>query len=227
MTARPYVLLSVAVSVDGYIDDTGPHRLMLSNEADLDRVDQVRAESDAILVGATTLRRDNPRLIVKSARRRAERVARGLPAHPLKVTITATGDLDPGARFWHHGGEKLVYCPDPVVPKLRERLGDRAGVTGLGTDIALPAALADLYGRGVRRLMVEGGGTVHTQLLTAGLADEIHLAIAPFFIGDPAAPRFVNAGVFANGPGNRMTLAEARTVGDIALLRYLVREKAE
>jgi riboflavin-specific deaminase-like protein len=227
MIARPYVLLSVAASVDGYIDDAGPHRLVLSGAADLDRVDQVRAESDAILVGATTLRRDDPRLIVKSARRRAERAARGRPAHPLKVTVTAGGDLDPGLRFWHHGGEKLVYCPDPVVAKLRERLGDRAEVAGLGGDLDLADLLADLYGRGVRRLMVEGGGTVHTQFLTAGLADEIHLAIAPFFVGDPAAPRFVNAGVFPNGPGNRMTLAEARTVGDIALLRYLVREKAE
>jgi riboflavin-specific deaminase-like protein len=221
---RPYVLLSVAASVDGYIDDTGPRPLVLSGDADRDRVDQVRAESDAILVGATTLRRDDPRLLVNSPERRAAREARGLPPYPLKVTITGSGDLDPGLRFWHHGGDKLVYCPDPVVPKLRERLGGLADVAGLGADLDLAALLDDLHGRGVGRLMVEGGGTVHTQFLTAGLADEIHLAVAPFFIGDPAAPRFVNAGAFANGPGDRMTLAEARTVGDVALLRYLVRK---
>lgn len=79
MTARPYVLLSCAMSVDGYIDDTTPQRLLLSNQADFDRVDQVRAESDAILIGATTLRRDNPRLIVNSAERRRAREERGLP----------------------------------------------------------------------------------------------------------------------------------------------------
>ncbi len=221
---RPYVLLSVAASVDGYIDDAGPRPLVLSGDADRDRVDQVRAESDAILVGATTLRRDDPRLLVNSPERRAAREARGLPPYPLKVTITGSGDLDPGLRFWHHGGDKLVYCPDPVVPKLRERLGGLADVAGLGADLDLAALLADLHDRGVGRLMVEGGGTVHTQFLTAGLADEIHLAVAPFFIGDPAAPRFVNAGAFANGPGDRMILAEARTVGDVALLRYLVRK---
>ncbi|HEY7485283.1 MAG TPA: dihydrofolate reductase family protein [Streptosporangiaceae bacterium] len=220
MTARPYVLLSVATSVDGYIDDAGPERLVLSNEADLDRVDRVRAESDAILVGATTLRRDNPRLLVKSPVRRAERVASGRPPYPLKVTVTAGGDLDPELRFWHHGGDKLVYCPDPVVPKLRERLGDRAEIAGLGADLDVGAIVGDLHRRGVGRLMVEGGGTLHTQFLTAGLADEIHLAIAPFFVGDAAAPRFVNPGVFPNGPGHRMTLAEVRTVGDVALLRY-------
>jgi riboflavin-specific deaminase-like protein len=224
-TARPYVLLSVATSVDGYIDDTSPERLVLSGEADLDRVDQVRAESDAILIGATTLRRDDPRLLVKSAARRAEREARGLPPNPLKVTITGSGDLDPGLRFWHHGGDKLVYCPDAVVPRVRERLGDLTGVAGLGARLDLAAMLADLRRRGVRRLMVEGGGTVHTEFLTAGLADEIHLAIAPFFVGDPAAPRFVGPGVFPDGPGHRMTLAEARTVGDMAFLRYLRTEE--
>jgi riboflavin-specific deaminase-like protein len=227
VTARPYVLLSAAASVDGYIDDAGPQRLVLSNAADLDRVDQVRAESDAILIGATTLRRDDPRLIVHSERRRAERVARGLPPYPLKITITAGGDLDAGLRFWHHGGRKLVYCPDQVVPKVRARLGDLAEIAGLGADLDVAAVLDDLGRRGVERLMVEGGGTIHTRFLTAGLADEIQLAIAPFFLGDPDAPRFVNAGAFPHGPGDRMTLVEVRAVGDVALLRYLTGGKAE
>jgi riboflavin-specific deaminase-like protein len=227
MTTRPYVLLSVAASIDGYIDDAGPDRLVLSNEADLDRVDQVRAESDAILIGATTLRRDNPKLLVNSAERRDEREARGLPPYPLKVTVTRSGDLDRDLRFWHHGGGKLVYCPDSAVPGLRERLGDLADVAGLGAGLDFEAMLDDLGRRGVERLMVEGGGTIHTQFLTAGLADEIHLAIAPFFLGDPAAPRFVNPGDFPNGPEDRMRLAEARTIGDIAFLRYLPKEKVE
>ncbi|GAA4638214.1 hypothetical protein GCM10023196_095060 [Actinoallomurus vinaceus] len=227
MTARPYVLLSVATSIDGYIDDTSPERLLLSNEADFDRVDQVRAESDAILIGATTLRRDNPRLLVNSAKRRDEREARGLPPYPLKITVTRNGDLDRDLKFWHHGGDKLIYCPDSAVPRLRERLGDLADVAGLGASLDFEAMLDDLGQRGINRLMVEGGGTIHTQFLTAGLADEIHLAIAPFFLGDPDAPRFVGAGDFPNGPGNRMTLAEARTIGDIAFLRYLPKEKVK
>jgi riboflavin-specific deaminase-like protein len=226
VSVRPYVLLSVAASVDGYIDDAGPRRLVLSNEADLDRVDQVRAGCDAILVGAATLRRDNPRLIVHAERRRAERAAGGRPPYPLKVTLTAGGDLDPTLRFWHHGGDKLVYCPDAVAPKLRGRLGDLAEVAPLGAGLDAGAVLADLHRRGVRRLMVEGGGATHTQFLTAGLADEIHLAIAPFFVGDPAAPRFVNAGAFPYGPANRMTLAEVRAVGDMVVLRYLTGAEA-
>ena len=68
MPERPYTLLSCGMSIDGYIDTASDERLMLSNEADLDRVDAVRADSDAILVGAATLRNDNPRLLVRARR---------------------------------------------------------------------------------------------------------------------------------------------------------------
>jgi 5-amino-6-(5-phosphoribosylamino)uracil reductase len=220
MGTRPYVLLSCAMSVDGYIDDTTPERLLLSNDADFDRVDAERAECDAIMIGAETLRRDNPRLLVKSAERRAEREARGLSAYPLKVTLTRSGDLDPGLRFWHSPGQKLVYAAAPSAAKVRAQLGDLADVVDIGEPPSIAALLDDLGRRGVRKLMVEGGGTIHTQFLAAGLADEIQLAVAPFFVGDPSAPRFVNPAAFPDGPGRRMELAGVQAVGDVAVLRY-------
>jgi riboflavin-specific deaminase-like protein len=220
-TRTPYVLLSCAMSVDGYIDDTGADRLRLSNEEDFDRVDAVRADCDAILIGASTMRRDNPKLLVKSPQRRAARVARGQPEYPLKVTVTGTGDLDPGLDFWHHGGAKVAYCPDGVAGKLRETLAGLATVVGTGQTLDLRRLLCDLAGRGIQRLMVEGGSTVHTQFLADGLADEVQLAIAPFFVGQPGAPRFVGPGAFSNDLHHRMTLAEVRAIGDVALLRYL------
>ena len=81
-----YILLSCAISLDGYLDDASDERLVLSNAADLDRVDAVRAGVDAILVGANTVRNDNPRLSVRSPARRAAREAAGKPAD------TAEGD---------------------------------------------------------------------------------------------------------------------------------------
>jgi riboflavin-specific deaminase-like protein len=221
---RPYVVLSVATSLDGYIDDTSPERLRLSSVSDFDRVDQVRAGCDAILIGATTLRRDNPRLLVNAPERRAARQARNLPPYPLKVTLTASGDLDPALRFWHHGGKKLVYTSDHAAPKLKERLDGLAEVVGLGPSLDLGKVLDDLGERHIGRLMVEGGGTIHTQFLAAGLADELHLAIAPFFIGDPGAPRFVNPGRFPYDSGHRMALAEVKVLGDVAFLRYLAKK---
>ncbi|MFF3442099.1 RibD family protein [Streptosporangium sp. NPDC002721] len=222
MNERPYVLLSVAMSIDGYIDDTTPDRLLLSNAEDFDRVDEVRAGCDAILIGANTIRRDNPRLLVNSEERRIERERRGLPPYPAKVTITS-GGLDSRFKFFHTGGEKLVYSSTGAVEKIREELGDLATVIDVGDPVSLSTMLVDMGSRGIRRLMIEGGGTIHTQFLTQGLADEIHLAIAPFFVGDSNAPKFVHDGVFPQDATHRMDVAEVKKIGDIVLVRYLAR----
>ncbi len=74
--------------------------------------------------------------------------------------------------------------------------------------------------------MVEGGGSVHTQFLAQGLADELQLVLAPLLVGQAAAPRFVNPAAFPGGPGRRMRLLETRTVGDVVLLRYAPKEPA-
>jgi riboflavin-specific deaminase-like protein len=227
MAERPYVLLSVATSIDGYIDDTSPHRLLLSNAEDFDRVDQVRSESDAILVGGNTLRRDNPRLLVNSPVRRAARVAEGRPEYPLKVTVTASGDLGPDLKFWHHGGKKVVYTTDVAAPKVRDTLDGLADVVSTGPEVDFAAMLDDLTGRGVRQLMVEGGGTIHTQFLAQGLADEVHLAIAPLLVGQPGAPRFLGAADYPGGSTRRLALVETRTVGDVVLLRYAPKPRPE
>jgi 5-amino-6-(5-phosphoribosylamino)uracil reductase len=220
---RPYVLLSCAMSVDGYIDDASTERLRLSTPADFDRVDGVRATCDAILVGAGTVRRDDPKLLVRSPSRQRRRTERGLPRDLTKVTLTTSGDLDPGSRFFTTGEEpKLVYAPPGTVPELAKRLDGVAEVVDAGDPVSLPAMLADLASRGVRRLMVEGGGEVHTRFLTAGLADELQLVVAPFFIGDPSAPRFAGPGVFPQSPARPMRLAESTRIGDLVLLRYLI-----
>ncbi|MFD7072838.1 RibD family protein [Nocardioides sp. NPDC059952] len=222
--SRPYVLLSVAASLDGYIDDASPDRLLLSNDEDFDRVDDVRASVDAILVGANTIRADNPRLMVRSDERRDKRVADGKAATPIKVTITNAGDLDADAKFFATGDVgKIVYTTDSSSAGLAERLVDVATVVGVGPTVNAGAILDDLGSRGVERLMVEGGGTVHTMFLTSGLVDEVHLVFAPFLVGDTSAPRFVNAGAFPQDPSHRMRLAETRQIGDCVLLRYLPR----
>ncbi|MEE1786968.1 dihydrofolate reductase family protein [Streptomyces sp. SP17BM10] len=226
MSTRPFVLLSVATSVDGHIDDATPDRLLLSNPADFDRVDQVRADSDAILIGGNTLRSDNPRLLVNSEQRRAARVAAGKPEYPLKVTISASGDLSRDLKFWHFGGEKVVYTTDSAAAKLREELDGLADVVSTGDSVDFGALLDDLATRGVERLMVEGGGQIHTQFLSQGLADEIQLAVAPLVVGDAAAPRFLHPANYPGGSTRRMRLLGTEAVGDVVLLRYAPKEES-
>ncbi len=244
MPPRPYVLLSCATSADGYLDDASPRRLILSGPADLDRVDEVRAGCDAILVGAQTVRKDNPRLLIRDPRRAARRAARGLPTHPARVTLTATGDLDPQARFFAPGALRLVYCATPAIGRARARLGpgeDSAVLIDAGDPLSLDLVLTDLAERGVLRVLVEGGAHVLGEFLACDLADELHLAVAPFFVADPAAPRLnlpsagpapapvpappaldPNTTAGPNSPGSPMTLAEVRRVDEMVLLRYLL-----
>ena len=226
MLERPYVLLSCGMSLDGYLDDVTDDRLLLSNDADFDRVDEVRASCDAILLGATTIRQDDPRLLVRSAERRALREARGERPTPVKVTVTSSCDLDPDARFFALGDvDKLVYCAEPSVRSAMGRLDRVATVIAGGDPLDLHRVTADLHRRGIRRLMVEGGGSMHTQFLTEGLADELQLVVAPFFVGDSRAPRFVHDGDFPWGPRRRARLAEVRQIGDVVLLRYALSER--
>jgi 5-amino-6-(5-phosphoribosylamino)uracil reductase len=186
---RPYVLLSAAVSLDGALDDRTDRRLILSGPEDLDAVDELRAGCDAILVGAGTVRADDPRLLVRSPARRAAREACGLPPTPLRVVLS------------HRAPE-----PDAAI---------MAGPPPLVVGGELPEVLAGLAAHGVGRLLVEGGARVHTAILAAGLADELRLAVAPVFVGDPAAPRLLGAAT-----GGRARLLGVGRAGDTAVLRY-------
>ena len=144
MRDRPYTLLSCALSIDGYLGTASPPRLELSNDADFDRVDAVRASCDAILVGAGTVRHDNPRLLVRSEARREARRARGVPASPIKVTVTGRGGLDPDADFFSAGdAEKLVYCTSERALDARSRLD--AGPRALALTPGQATAIADRH----------------------------------------------------------------------------------
>jgi 5-amino-6-(5-phosphoribosylamino)uracil reductase len=220
MADRPYTLLSCSVSLDGYLGDQTP-RLALSNAADFDRVDELRASCDAIMVGAETVRTDNPRLLVRSPARRDRRRARGLAPSPMKITVTERVNLDANSNFFTTGeNAKLVYTPSRRVADARARLGPVATIVGAGRRVRMRRLSEDLAERGVERLMVEGGGIVHTQFLSDDLVDELQLVVAPFFIGDSRAPRFVSDGRFPFNAGRRATLAEVRQIGDVVLLRY-------
>ncbi|MCU1677332.1 MAG: deaminase, partial [Frankiales bacterium] len=215
------------MSIDGYLDSAEPKRLAMSNAADLARVDRLRAVSDAILVGASTVRRDNPRLLVREPELRERRLGAGLPGSPTPVTVTARGELPADAAFFTAGeGPKIVYCPGGRSGRLASRLGDAATVVGLGERVTMAGVLDDLGGRrDVHRLMVEGGGAVLTQFLAADLADELQLVIAPFFVGEPRAPRVVGPASFPWTAARRASLHETRQIGDVVLLRYALSDR--
>lgn len=218
MKPLPYVVMTSTMSLDGYLDDTSETRLLLSTKADFERVDALRATCDAILVGANTIRKDNPRLTVKSKRKQKNR------RQPIKVTLSLSGDLDSASQFFTVGeSEKIIYTTFSSEKALKDRFASLATIVGIGEQkIELHSLLEDLYARGIQRLLVEGGSVINTQFLQKKLVDELQLSIAGFFVGQKDAPRFVQPGMFPWNNKNRMHLKTVTMHGDIAVLHYLL-----
>lgn len=204
MQTRPYIVLSCAISADGCLDDASPDRLILSGPEDLDEVDALRAACDAILVGAGTVRADNPRLRVRDPARVAAREAAGRPPHPLRVVVTSAGNLDPAARIFDGPG------PRPLVYR----------------GLSLAGVLKDLSTeRIVDSVLVEGGSRILRDALAGDMADELRLAVAPFFVGDADAPRFALPARYPQGPERPMHLKSVRSLGGVAVLTYRLSDR--
>lgn len=223
MKQSPYVIVSTAVSLDGFIDSANNERLIISNKSDFDRVDALRATCDAILVGANTINKDDPRLLIRDKHRQRERLKKGLPENPAKVTITSTGKINNDSLFFTAGNsEKIVYTTKTNGEELSKKLLHTTVVDEGDKDVSLKFVLQDLYLKGIRRLLVEGGSSIITQFFQEDLVDEAHIAIAGFFVGEANAPRFVKPGVFPQNETNRMQLKAVKQLDDIAVLIYKV-----
>jgi len=189
------VYVSAAISIDGYLDDTSPERLILSNERDLADVHVLRSRCDAILVGANTIRRDNPTLGVRS-----ELLAKfgrvDSARAPVKVTVTESGNLDPSANFFSEGDvDKLVICPALAHARLEKLFPDRSDVRLIplsAETLDATSIIQALRQEGINSLLIEGGSTMLSQAFFEGQVDELRLAVAPVFVADPGAPRLLD-----------------------------------
>ncbi len=207
------VILSVAISADGYIDSAGAERLRLSSKEDFYAVHVLRSECDAILVGAGTLRKDNPSLVTKHDELLKKRRENGLSDDPVKIVMSRSGDLPFDSKFFIRGDcEKWIFsCAD--IDK--NKFGDNVRIFSSG-DIAENLRVMESEGIGV--LLVEGGSEILTQFLQGGFVSHLRLAVAPFFVG--GGVRFVGGGVFPNDVMNRMRLVDVCRFGDMAVMDY-------
>lgn len=186
------------MTADGKIDTFERSGATISSKRDKARVDRLRAEADAVMVGGRTLLDENPKLTVRSSELRAEREVRGLPPNPAKVGIVSNADLEPGSDFLASGPARIVIfttqkTSNEKLEFLRER-GVELFVHNTAR-VDLPKALGMLQEIGINRLMVEGGGTLNFELLRLGLVDEITAYVAPVVFGGKSAP------TMAAGPG--------------------------
>lgn len=195
---RPFVFINVAMTADGKIDTFRRTGAAISSAHDKKRVDRLRADADAVMVGGRTLLDEDPRLTVKSETLRQERLARGLSPHPIKVGVVSEANLRPDSQFLTAGPAKIVIFTTRRTSKYHASLLESFGVDVYVHDsekVNLPRALQTLKQIGVDRLMVEGGATLNFELLRLGLVDEVTAYVAPMIFGGANAP------TMAAGPG--------------------------
>ena len=192
---RPFVFINVAMTADGKIDTFQRKGAAISSARDKERVDKLRAESDAVMVGGRTLLDEDPKLTVKSETLRAERVARGLAPNPVKVGVVSEAKFDSHSKFLYEGSTRIVIftthrTSNEQLTFLRSHdLHDRAEVfVHKGERVDLMEMMHTLHELGINRLMVEGGATLNFELIRLGLVDEVSAYVAPMVFGGDAAP---------------------------------------
>ena len=221
--ARPYVLINVAATVDGKIDTRERRGAPISSAADRERVDRLRASVDAVMVGHRTLHDEDPRLTVRSDALRAERVARGEPEQPARIGIASRLALAPDARFLSGAPARVIlFVPVGCADQGLRQRGVELHEVGHGR-VDLTEALATLAHIGLRRIMVEGGGTLNFELLRLGLVDELRMSLAPLVFGGAAAPTLADGDGLARDAAIRLGAPEVETWPDGGVvLRYMV-----
>jgi 2,5-diamino-6-(ribosylamino)-4(3H)-pyrimidinone 5'-phosphate reductase len=222
---RPYVVVNVAMSADGKLSTRERRQVKISGIQDFNRVDRLKAGSDAVMVGIGTVLADDPSLTVKAEECRKLRKNRGVGEHPVRIVVDSRARTPLEASILHKGsGLRIVAVSEKADPARVAALRHYATVITTGENNVDLAALMDELGTmGIRRIMVEGGGELIAGLIRAGLVDEIYTFIGNLIIGGRNAPTLADGeGFLAEDEFSRLTLIEVRRIEVGVLLHWKV-----
>ena len=224
---RPYVVVNVAMSADGKLSTRERRQVKISGMQDFNRVDRLKAGSDAVMVGIGTVLADDPSLTVKGEECRTHRKNRGVGENPVRIVVDSRARIPPGASILHKGsGLRIVAVSEKADKEKVAALRHTATVIVAGENKVDLAALMDELGTmGIQRVMVEGGGELIAGLIQAGLVDEIYTFIGNLIIGGKDAPTLADGnGFLAETEFSYLTLIEARRLENGVLLHWKVGE---
>jgi len=208
------------MSADGKISTIDRRQVRISGREDLARVDRLRAESDAVMVGVGTILADDPGLGIKSDLLRRARRERGLSESPLRIVADSQARTPPAAR---------VLGPGCILAVARSAPAERLKLLSLHSEIIccgedrvdLKELFSLLHKRGIQRIMVEGGASLNWSLVSQGLVDEIYVYMGPMFIGGERAPTLLDGEGFRKDfPPLRLAAVERLDEG--VLLKWIL-----
>ena len=220
-----HVVVNAAMSADGKLSTRERDQHRISGPDDFRRVDELRAESDAVMVGVGTVLADDPSLTVDDPQLRSERDERGQSANPARVIADSQVRTPRDARVLDGAARTYLLVSEAAPLDFVEEMED-AGATVVATGerrVDLVTALAKLEGDGVDRLMVEGGGELIFSLFEDGLVDELSTFVGATVIGGRDAPTLADGEGFTESFPS-LSLESVEHLDDGVVLHWTVEE---
>jgi len=215
------VVVNAAMSADGKLSTRRREQLRISSDEDFRRVEELRAESDAVMVGVGTVVADDPSLTIDDPELRADREAAGRSPNPARVVADSRIRTPPDASVLDDAAATYLLVSDQAPPGFVTRMEDvGATVVTAGRDrVDLAAALEVLAGEGIDQLMVEGGGELIAGLFEASLVDELFVYVGPMIVGGRSAPTLADGDGFVED-FPQLVLESVERLGEGVLLSY-------
>jgi 2,5-diamino-6-(ribosylamino)-4(3H)-pyrimidinone 5'-phosphate reductase len=204
---RPYVQVNCAMTADGKLAGRRRKQIRISSPEDLERVQALRARNDAILVGVGTILSDDPHLTLKEAGR-----------NPIRVVLDSQGRTPSDAQVLDGRAPTIIATSEECEKTWASAEVIRSGQSQVG----LKGVLEALHERGVRTLLVEGGGEVIWSFFKEGLVDRYSVFVGSLIIGGRTAPTPVDGEGFGDDEAMRLRLKGYERLGDGVLLEYEV-----
>lgn len=224
---RPFIFINSAISADGKLSTKERKQVSISGKLDFERVDELRARTDAIMVGIGTVLSDNPSLTVKSPERKTARKAAGKSENPVRIIVDSTARTPLDADIFKKGeGIRIIAVSNSAPAENVEKLEKKALIIQTGTEKVDLSELAEkLKIMGINTLMVEGGATLNWGMLSAGLVDEIYTFVGNLIIGGATSPTFTDGEGFSEAELLELELLSSEKIENGILLKWKIKGK--
>jgi riboflavin-specific deaminase-like protein len=225
--ARPFVAATFAMTVDGKITTRNFTPVDFTSREDKLHLFRQRALADAVLIGHTSLKRDNVRLSLPAELQQARIKRKQTPA-PLRVIVSNKGRIDSGLKIFQSVTSPILIFSTMRMPrKTQVALGGKATLHLAESDyVNLEGMLRILRSQyKVRTVECEGGPTLFRSLLERGLADQLNLTIAPYMFGGAKAPTLTGLSKEFLPASVHCRLIDMRVVGEECFLTYRIKHR--
>ncbi len=221
---RPFTFINSAMSADGKISTKERKQVRISGNVDFDRMDELRASSDAVMVGIGTVLADDPSLTVKSEARRAARKADGREENPVRVVVDSKARTPIDADIFKKGEGTRVVAVSRSAPRERVKVLEEVAVVIVAGEnkVDLPELVVRLKEVGIDRLMIEGGAGLNWGMLSCGLVDEIYSFVGNLIIGGSSSPTLVDGPGFEENEIMGLEFVSCERMDDGVVLKWHV-----